>query len=105
MKIIKMEQTIIAHQPVHFSNISYQIVTTHQNNKKWLNAVNIRLEDKIIENIKLKNTEYKESTALKIAFDFIQKKLTTKKYTTKKQKVNQTAKAKAAFNLMKDLNI
>ena len=100
-----MEKTIIAHTPIQFSKLSYQIVTGHKNEKKWLNGVNILLEDKIIEKIKLNNTEYNQYEALTIAFDFIQKKLTAKKYTHKKQMVNKSAKRKAASNLMKDLNI
>ena len=100
-----MEQTVIAHPPVQFSNISYQIVTGHQNNKKWLNGVNILIDDKIIEKIKLYNIEYDQNKAINIAFDFIIKKLTTKIYTSKKQTVNRSAKAKAASNLMEDLNI
>ncbi len=100
-----MEQTIIAHTPTQFTNLSYQVVTSYTNKKTWLNKVNILLDDKIIEKIKLNNMEYDQQTAKKIAFDFIQKKVTVKKYNSKKQKVNKTAKRKAASNLMKDLNI
>ncbi len=100
-----MEQTIIAHTPTQFMNLSYQIVTSYTNKKTWLNKVNILLDNKIIEKIKINNMEYSPESAKEIAFDFIQKKLTEKKYTKKKQKVNKSAKTTAASNLMKDLNI
>jgi len=100
-----MEQTIIAHTPTQFINLSYQVGTSHTNKKTWLNKVNILLDDMIIEKIKFNNTEYNQQIAEKVAFDFIKKKMTVKKYTSKKQKVNKTAKRKAASNLMNDLNI
>lgn len=102
-----MLQTIMAHKPTQISNISYQVITCDEYNIKYILAVNILLDNKIIEKIKLKNTkkEYSQEFAKEIAFDYLKKKLIKPKKKNTTQKVNNTAKSKAASNLMKDLNL
>lgn len=102
-----MEHTIIAHIPILFPHFNYQIITSYENERIWLKAVNILLEDKIIEKIKFKNKKinYSQDTAEKIAIDFFKEKLLKPRKTNKKQKINKAAKTKAASDLMKDLHL
>lgn len=97
-------ENIIALNPVFCPIIEIQITLILIDHKNYINTVNILLDDKIIEKIRLDNQfiENNKKNVEKIVRDYFTTKL---KPINKKVKIPKNKKKQAASDIMEEFNL